>query len=75
MSALDVALTAVLGFHFFVGAPGGVCGKRLLHGCKNYARCQAFVKGKIVFLYYFVQPDNTGTSIFFFFIYYCFLAL
>src|SRR6266567_8940157 len=46
MSALDVALTAVLGFHVFVGAPGGVCGKRLLHGCKNYARCQAFVKGK-----------------------------
>jgi hypothetical protein len=68
MLALDVALTAVLGFHVFVGAPGGVCSKRLLHGCENYARCQAFVKRKIVFLYYFVQPDNTGTSIFFFFI-------
>src|SRR2546425_496724 len=68
MSALDVALTAVLGFHVFLGAPGGVCGKRLLHGCKNYARSQAFVKEKIVFLYYFVRSDNTGTSIFLFFI-------
>jgi hypothetical protein len=60
MSALDLALAAVLGMVFFE-LLGGAFGKRLLHGCtKNYARSQALVKKKIVLLYYLVSSGKAG---------------